>query len=74
MLPAKKPKISSQPGSASESEDESFDPTLEREDKDDFKVKVLRTIEKYIDKHFHRSLSKEERTAMLRRHPEVQQC
>lgn len=63
---AKKSKTSS---SASESEDESFDPTLEREDKDDFKVKVPRPIEKYFDKHFRRSLSKEERTAMLKRHP-----
>ena len=67
--PAKKSKISLQPSSVSESEDESFDPTLEREDKDDFKVKVPRTIERYIDKHFRRSLSKEERTAMLKRHP-----
>ena len=67
--PAKKPKTSSQPSSASESEGESFDPTLEREDKDDFKTKVPRAIEKYMDKHFRRSLSKEERTAMLKRHP-----
>ena len=52
-------------------EDESFDPTLEREDKDDFKVKVPTTIERYIDKHFRRSLSKEERTAMLKRHPKL---
>ena len=50
-------------------EDESFDPTLEREDKDNFKVKVPTTIERYIDKHFRRSLSKEERTAMIKRHP-----
>ena len=67
--PAKKTKVSPQSSSASESEDESFDPTLEREDEDDFKRKVPKTIEKYIDKHFRRSLSKEERTAMLRRHP-----
>ena len=67
--PAKKTKVSPQSSSASESENESFDPTLEREDKDDFKMKVPKTIEKYIDKHFRRSLSKEERTAMLRRHP-----
>lgn len=69
VSPAKKLKVSPQSSSASESENESFDPTLEREDKDDFKVKVPRTIEKYIDKHFRRSLSKEERTAMLKRHP-----
>jgi hypothetical protein len=69
VSPAKKPKVSPQSSSASESENESFDPTLEREDKDDFKVKVPRTIEKYIDKHFRRSLSKEERTAMLKKHP-----
>lgn len=69
VSPAKKPKISPQSSSASESDNESFDPTLEREDKDDFKVKVPRTIEKYIDRHFRRSLSKEERTAMLKRHP-----
>ena len=67
--PAKKPRISPQPSGSSESEDESFDPSLEREDKDEFKVKVPRTIEKYIDKHFRRALSKEERTAMLKRHP-----
>ena len=69
VSPSKKPKVSPQSSSASESEDESFDPTLEREDKDDFKVKVPRTVERYIDKHFRRSLSKEERTAMLKRHP-----
>ena len=67
--PAKKSKIPSQPSSASELEDKSFDPTLEREDKDDFKVKVPTTIERYSDKHFRRSLSKEECTAMLKRHP-----
>ena len=67
--PAKRAKVSPQSSSASESEDESFDPTLETEDKDHFKVKVPKTIEKYIDKHFRRSLSKEERTAMLKRHP-----
>lgn len=67
--PPKKSKSSSQSSSASESGDESFDPTLEREDKDEFKMKVPRTVEKYIDKHFRRSLSKEERTAMLKRHP-----
>ena len=31
-------------------------------------MKVPRPIEKYFDKHFRRSLSKEERTAMLKRH------
>ena len=63
--PAKRSKVPSQASSTSESEDESFDPTLER---DDFKVKVPKMIEKYIDKHFRRSLSKK-CTAMLKRHP-----
>lgn len=31
-------------------------------------MKVPRPIQKYIDRHFHQSLSKEERTAMLSRH------
>ena len=66
---AKKSRISPQPSGSSESENESFDPTLEREDRDEFKVKVPRMIEKYIDKHFRQALSKEERTAMLKRHP-----
>ena len=61
---AKRSKVPSQASSASESEDESFDLTLEREDKDDFKFKDPKTIEEYIDK---RSLSKE-RTTMLKRH------
>ena len=60
---------SSQLSSSSESEDESFNPILEREDKDDFKVTVPKAIGKYVEKHFRRSLSKEERTAMLKRHP-----
>ena len=32
-------------------------------------MKVPKSIEKYVEKHFRRSLSKEERTAMLKRHP-----
>ena len=52
--------MSSQPSSSSGSEDESFNPTLEREDKDDFKVTVPKAIGKYVEKHFCRPLSKEE--------------
>ena len=65
--PKKRQKTSSNRSRKRKSEEmeESFDPTLEKEDKDDFKVKVPRTIERYIDKHFCRPLSKEERTAML---------
>ena len=53
----------------SSDEEEYFDPTLEREDREEFKVKVPKKIQKYVEKHFRRSLSKEERTAMLRKHP-----
>ena len=50
---------------SSDSEGEGFDPTLEREDKEEFKVKIPKPIQKYLEKHFRRSLSKEARTAVL---------
>ena len=46
-----------------------FNPTLEREDKEEFKAQVPSIIQKYLEEHFRRPLSKEERTAMLKRHP-----
>ena len=53
------------------SDEEYFDPTLEREDREEFKVKVPRAIQKYVEKHIRRSLSKEEQTAMLKKHPKI---
>ena len=51
-------------------EEESFNRALEREDKEDFKAKVPKAIRKYnnMEKHFRRSLSKEEWTTMLKKH------
>ena len=46
-----------------------FDPTLDREDKEDFRFTAPKQITEYLEKHFRRGLSKEERTAMLKRHP-----
>ena len=48
---------------------EHFNPELEKQDKEEFKTKVLKSVGKYLEKHFRRSLSKEERTAMLKKHP-----
>ena len=48
---------------------EHFNPELEKEDKEEFKTKVPKTVGKYLEKHFRRSLSKEERTAMLKKYP-----
>ena len=45
---------------SSDSEGEGFDSTLEREDKEEFKVKIPKPIQIYLEKHFCRSLSKEE--------------
>ena len=46
-----------------------FDPSLDREDKDEYKFDVPEVIGKYLEQHFRKGLSKEERTAMLKRHP-----
>lgn len=46
-----------------------FNPSLERDDKDEFRFEPPKVIEQYIETHFRKSLSKEERTAMLKRHP-----
>ena len=56
-------------GSDMDGEIQCFDPELETEDKEEFKMKVPRVVERYVEKHFRRSLSKEERTAMLKKHP-----
>ena len=40
-----------------------------REDREEFKMKVSKTVRKYVEKHFRRSLSKDERTAVPKRHP-----
>ena len=41
-----------------------FDPSLDKEDEEEFRFEVTA----YLENHFRRSLSKEERTAMLRKH------
>ena len=46
-----------------------FDPSLDKEDREEFKFVVPSTVGTYLEKHFRRALSKEERTAMLRKHP-----
>ena len=57
--------------SESDSEDESggFNPTLEQEDRDEFRMDVPRPVAKYVNRHFRKALTKEERTAMLKKHP-----
>ena len=50
-------------------EDEQFDPSLAHEDRDEYKVDVAPRIQKYLNRHFRKGLSKEERTAMLKKHP-----
>ena len=52
-----------------ESDRDFFDPSLEQEDRDEFRVDVPQGIEKYLNRHFRKSLTKEERTAMLKKHP-----
>ena len=54
---------------ASVSEVTPFDPSLDREDKEEFRCDVPDAVGQYLEKHFRRALSKEERTAMLRKHP-----
>lgn len=46
-----------------------FNPSLDREDKDEYKFEVPEVMGKYLEQHFRKGLSKEERTAMLKRHP-----
>ena len=46
-----------------------FNPALEKEDKEEFRFDAPTVVEKYLEEHFRKSLSKEQRTAMLRRHP-----
>ena len=46
-----------------------FDPSLDREDKEEFRFEALGPIGPYLEEHLRRGLSKEERTAMLRKHP-----
>ena len=46
-----------------------FDPSLDREDKDEYKFDVPEVIGRYLEQHFRKGLAKEERTAMLKRHP-----
>ena len=46
-----------------------FDPSLDREDKDEYKFNVPEVIGKYLEQQFWKGLAKEERTAMLKRHP-----
>ena len=56
-------------GDKSSSMEQCFNPALERDDKEEFKAPVPDIIQKYLEEHFQRPLSKEERTAMLKRHP-----
>ena len=46
-----------------------FDPSLDREDKEEFRFEAPGPIGPYLEQHLRRGLSKEERTAMLRKHP-----
>ena len=55
--------------SEDEEQPELFDPSLEHEDRDEYRVDVPQTIQKYINRHFCKGLTKEERTAMLKKHP-----
>ena len=45
-----------------------FDPSKEKET-EEFRFKAPKVVNSYMEKHFQRTLSKEERTAMLRVHP-----
>ena len=52
-----------------EKEPQLFDPSLDKEDKDEYKFDVPEVIGQYLEQHFRKGLAKEERTAMLKRHP-----
>ena len=45
-----------------------FDPSKKKET-EEFRFKAPKVVNSYMEKHFQRTLSKEERTAMLRVHP-----
>jgi hypothetical protein len=55
--------------SGSETEPLLFDPSLDKEDKDEYKFDAPEVIGQYLEQHFRKGLAKEERTAMLKRHP-----
>ena len=46
-----------------------FDPSLDKEDKDEYKFEAPKVINTYLEQHFRKGLAKEERTAMLKKHP-----
>lgn len=46
-----------------------FDPSLDREDKEEFKFSAPDVVGSYLEQHFRKGLAKEERTAMLKKHP-----
>ena len=48
-----------------------FDPSLDKEDREEFKFEAPAQVGSYLEQHFRKSLSKEERTAMLRKHPKL---
>ena len=52
-----------------ETEPQLFDPSLDKEDKDEYKFDVPEVIGQYLEQHFRKGLAKEELTAMLKRHP-----
>ena len=52
-----------------EAESQLFDPSLDREDKDEYKFDAPEVIGRYLEQHFRKGLAKEERTAMLKKHP-----
>lgn len=60
---------SSSESDSEDDESEGFNPTLEQEDKDEFRMDVPRPVGKYVNRHFRKGLTKEERTAMLKKHP-----
>ena len=53
----------------SEDESEDFKPTLKQEDRDEFRMDVPRPVAKRVNCHFCKDFTKEERTAMLKKHP-----
>ena len=57
--------------SDSPAQESCFDPSRERDDKEEFKVKVPHIIGKYMDKHFRQPLPKEGQTAMLKKHSKL---
>ena len=65
----------SSPSDSDSEDDESevFNPALEQEDRDEFRMDVPRPVGKYVNRHFRKGLTMEELTAMLKKHPKIGQ-